>query len=75
MSTNPIDTPTAEQIESCQARIREVFDLFDKDKSDAIVQEEIGTVMRALGVFPDERVLVLELLPEMQDHEPTGFVR
>lgn len=67
--------PTPEWIEITSSKIREVFDLFDKDKSDAIVQEEVGTVMRALGVFPDERTLVLELLPEMQDHEPTGFVR
>lgn len=74
MAAAATDGPTVEQIEACQTTIREVFDLFDKDKNDAIVQEEVGTVMRALGVFPDERVLVLELLPEMQDHEPTGFV-
>lgn len=55
-------------------KIREAFDLFDKDKSDAIIQEEVGTVMRALGAFPDERDLVLKYLPEMQDDEPTGFV-
>ena len=57
-----------------EARIREAFDLFDKDKTEAIVQEEVGTVLRFLGIYPTERALVLEILPEMQDDEPTGFV-
>ncbi len=30
--------------------------------------------MRSLGVYPSERALVSEILPEMQDDEPTGFV-
>lgn len=30
--------------------------------------------MRSLGVFPTERALVVDILPEMQDDEPTGFV-
>mmetsp|Transcript_9602 Transcript_9602/g.8583 ORF Transcript_9602/g.8583 Transcript_9602/m.8583 type:complete len:165 (-) Transcript_9602:28-522(-) len=63
-----------EWIDQTEGKIREMFDLFDKDKTDSIVQEEIGTVMRALGVFPSERALVLEILPDMQDDEPTGFV-
>ena len=67
-------TQSAEWIEKTQAAIREAFDLFDKDKADAIVQEEVGTVMRALGAFPTERDLVLNILPDMQDDEPTGFV-
>ncbi len=55
-------------------RIRETFDLFDKEKSDTVVVEEVGTIMRALGAYPSERTLVKELLPEMQGDEPTGFV-
>jgi len=43
--------------------------------SDVVVQEEVGTIMRALGVYPSERALVKDILPEMQDEEPTGFVR
>ena len=35
---------------------------------------QVSTVMRALGVYPTEKALVLEILPEMQDDEPTGFV-
>ncbi len=63
-----------EWVDSTEARIREVFDLFDKDKTDTIVQEEVGTVMRALGAYPTERALVLEILPAMQDDEPTKLV-
>lgn len=69
-----MDTKSQEWIESTEAKIREAFDLFDKDKADAIIQEEVGTVMRALGAYPTERGLVLDILPEMQDEEPTGFV-
>lgn len=59
---------------SQEMRIRDGFDLFDKDKSDAIIQEEVGSVLRFLGIYPTERALVLEILPEMQDDEPTGFI-
>ena len=57
-----------------QRQIREVFELFDKDKSDTVINEEVGTVMRALGAFPTEKGLIKEILPEMQDDEPSGFV-
>ena len=69
-----METKSQEWIEQTEARIREAFDLFDKDKADAIIQEEVGTVMRALGAYPTERALVLEILPAMQDDEPTGFI-
>ena len=69
-----MDAKSAEWIEQTEAKIREAFDLFDKDKADAIIQEEVGTVMRALGAYPTERQLVLEILPELQDNEPNGFV-
>jgi Ca2+-binding EF-hand superfamily protein len=69
-----MDTKSQEWIEQTEAKIREAFDLFDKDKNDAIIQEEVGTVMRALGAYPTERDLVLNILPAMQDDEPTGFV-
>lgn len=69
-----MDTKSAEWIEQTEAKIREAFDLFDKDKADAIIQEEVGTVMRALGAYPTEKALVLDILPEVQDDEPTGFV-
>lgn len=52
-----MDTKSQEWIEATQARIREVFDLFDKDKSDSIVQEEVLNVMRGLGVFPQDKAV------------------
>lgn len=52
-----MDTKSQEWIEATQARIREVFDLFDKDKSDSIVQEEVLNVMRGLGVFPTDKAV------------------
>ena len=69
-----VDQKGQEWIDTTSASIKEAFDLFDKDKSDAIIQEEVGTVMRYLGVYPSERALVLEILPQMQDDEPTGYV-
>lgn len=48
--------------------------MFDKDRSDSVINEEVGTIMRALGAYPSEKMLVKELLPEMQDDEPSGFV-
>lgn len=69
-----MDTKNQEWIEQTEAKIREAFDLFDKDKVDAIIREEVGTVMRALGAYPTERALVLEIIPEMEDETPTGFI-
>ncbi|KAJ1443410.1 hypothetical protein B484DRAFT_441611 [Ochromonadaceae sp. CCMP2298] len=69
-----MESKSHEWIEATEAKIREAFDLFDRDKADAIIKEEVGTVMRALGCYPTERALVLEILPEVQDDEPTGFV-
>ena len=41
------------------AKIREAFDLFDKDKSESVIVEEVGTIMRALGCFPSVRISML----------------
>ena len=61
-----MDGKSQEWFDNTEAKIREVFDLFDKDKTESIVQEEVGTIMRALGAYPSERALVLEILPAMQ---------
>ena len=60
LSTDP-KSPEWQQL--AQAKIREAFDLFDKEKADAVVQEEVGTMMRYLGAYPTERQLVLDILP------------
>eukprot|EP01035_Chromulina_nebulosa_P022462 gene22462-29085_t len=59
-----------EWIDQTESKIREMFDLFDKDKTDSIVQEEIGTVMRALGVFPSERALKMLTILATNEWEP-----
>jgi|Transcript_32273 calmodulin len=69
-----METKSQEWIESNQTKIREVFELFDRDKSDAILQEEIGTVMRALGAFPSEKQLIVDILPQLSDDENSGFI-
>ena len=69
-----MDAKSLEWQKATESKIREAFDLFDKDKTDAVVQEEVGTIMRYLGAYPTERALVLDILPAMQNDEPTGFV-
>lgn len=69
-----METKSQDWIDSNQSKIREVFELFDRDKADAILQEEIGTVMRALGAFPTEKQLVVDILPSLMDDENSGFI-
>jgi len=40
-----METKSHEWIEQTEARIREAFDLFDKDKADAIIQEEVSVFL------------------------------
>ena len=58
-----VDTKSPEWEAMSSTKIREVFELFDKDKTEAVVQEEVGTMMRYLGAYPTERQLVLDILP------------
>ena len=74
MATTGLSQKSPDWIEATKLKIREAFDLFDTSKSGAIIQEEVGTVMRALGSYPNERDLVMNYIPEMQDDEPTNFV-
>ena len=39
---NTLTSKSAEWIEQTETKIREAFELFDKDKTDTVVQEEIG---------------------------------
>ena len=64
-----VDVNNSEWEVLASARIREVFELFDKDKTEAVVQEEIGTMMRYLGAYPTERQLVLDILPGLLLHK------
>ena len=57
-----------------KAKIRAAFSLFDKENKGAVVQEEVSTIMRYLGVFPSERKVVEAILPDMQEDEPILYV-
>ncbi|KAL0583282.1 hypothetical protein ABG067_006783 [Albugo candida] len=60
--------------ESAKAQLRATFDLFDKELKGIVVQEEVSTMMRFLGVYPSEKDLVRKVLPEMQSEEQTTCV-
>ena len=47
-------------------QIRDAFSLFDNDRNGTIVQEEVPTVMRYLGVYPSDQDLVDKILPEVR---------
>jgi len=36
-----MDTKSAEWVEAAEGRIREAWDLFDKDKTETVIQEEV----------------------------------
>ncbi|EGB02575.1 Calcium-binding protein [Aureococcus anophagefferens] len=56
-------------------KIREAFQLFDKDRKGCVIQEEVSTIMRYLGAYPTERAMVKEILPDMMEDEPSAFVK
>ena len=53
--------------------IKEAFELFDHDGNGTVQPEELGTIMRYLGVFPSEKSVVESVLPEILGDEQ--FVR
>lgn len=57
-----------------EKKIQAAFKLFDKENKGVVSQEEVPYIMRYLSVYPSEVALVKEILPEMQDDEPTAFV-
>lgn len=53
-------------------KFREAFSLFDSDNSGSITAEELGTVLRSMGLFPSDddcKVMVAEL-----DNDNTGSI-
>lgn len=51
----PLVVPTTSQLsEEQQKQVREAFNIFDKNKDGTISREELGRVMRQLGLNPSE---------------------
>jgi Ca2+-binding EF-hand superfamily protein len=69
--TGPVDS---EKIIALKEKIKAAFALFDKEAKGCVVQEEVSTIMRYLGVFPSERKVVESILPDMQGDEPALYV-
>ncbi|XP_045393150.1 dynein regulatory complex protein 8 isoform X2 [Lemur catta] len=55
-------------------KIKEAFEVFDHDSNNTVDVREIGTIMRSLGCCPSEGELH-DLIAEVEDEEPTGYIR
>ena len=60
---------TPEWINSKKSAIREGFELFDREGTGSVVQEEVSSLFRYLGIYPSERTIVQQILPEIQVSE------
>jgi Ca2+-binding EF-hand superfamily protein len=65
---------------SVRRRISALFSLFDRDSKGVCPKEEVGTIMRALNLFPTEDELITDILPALQsefdrDSSVIEFVR
>ncbi|CEL95513.1 unnamed protein product [Vitrella brassicaformis CCMP3155] len=60
-----------ERLTRLRSIIKEAFSYFDKVGINTVFQEEVGTIMRYLGQFPDE-MEVADLLRDMQDEGVGG---
>ncbi|XP_059376975.1 dynein regulatory complex protein 8-like [Carassius carassius] len=61
-------------ITEAQKRISNAFDVFDHESNKTVDVRETGTIIRSLGCFPSEADLH-EIIAELEEEEPTGFVR
>ncbi|XP_050988982.1 dynein regulatory complex protein 8 [Labeo rohita] len=61
-------------ITETQKRISNAFDVFDHESNKTVDVREIGTIIRSLGCFPSEADLH-DIIAELEEEEPTGFVR
>lgn len=57
-----------------EGQIRDAFDLFDTDKANALIQEDVGNAMRSLGAFPSEAQLMKEYMPVLRDDDNGGYI-
>eukprot|EP01006_Ploeotia_vitrea_P057202 TRINITY_DN68159_c8_g4_i1.p1 TRINITY_DN68159_c8_g4~~TRINITY_DN68159_c8_g4_i1.p1 ORF type:complete len:183 (+),score=38.98 TRINITY_DN68159_c8_g4_i1:112-660(+) len=68
--------PQREQLtqERIKKQIRAAFAPFEREGSDTCDIRDVGTVVRALGLNPTEAQLH-QMIEEIEEDEPTGFVR
>ena len=58
-----------------KTRIKAAFSLFEHENAGCVLPEELGTIMRYLGVFPSEKDIVEVVLPEILGDDPGQFVQ
>lgn len=58
-----------EQVETIRKLVRSAFDMFDKDRKEAVGQSEVSTILRYLGQYPSEVDVVKRIIPEMLGRE------
>ncbi|XP_051503018.1 dynein regulatory complex protein 8 [Myxocyprinus asiaticus] len=61
-------------ISETHKKIGKAFDVFDHESNKTVDVREIGTIIRSLGCFPSEAELH-DIIAELEEDEPTGFVR
>ncbi|XP_057200247.1 dynein regulatory complex protein 8 [Triplophysa rosa] len=61
-------------ISDTHKKISNAFDVFDHESNKTVDVREIGTIIRSLGCYPSEAELH-DIIAELEEEEPTGFVR
>ncbi|KAA0710904.1 EF-hand calcium-binding domain-containing protein 2 [Triplophysa tibetana] len=61
-------------ISETHKKISNAFDVFDHESNKTVDVREIGTIIRSLGCYPSEAELH-DIIAELEEEEPTGFVR
>ena len=56
--TTPLPPITQNLLPFARKKVKNAFDLFDREAKSVVVKEEIGTIMRYLGAYPSEEELV-----------------
>jgi Ca2+-binding EF-hand superfamily protein len=66
------DPHTNQRLDKLRKVIKEAFSFFDKVGNNTVFQEEVGTIMRYLGQFPEEDQVVDVILRDMEDDDPSS---
>ncbi|XP_062066711.1 dynein regulatory complex protein 8 isoform X1 [Lepus europaeus] len=62
------------EVAELQKKIKEAFEVFDRESNNTVDVREIGTIVRSLGCCPSEGELH-DLIAEVEEEEPTGYIR